>query len=568
MKCDEAKPSCARCEKGAYACEGYEEPGAVFRAKYTARQAKNARTSAAAPLPNRNQMHKPILPAPQRPGSLTGFRVAPVPFHLDPRDVTYFDRFRHQIVEDMSLWSTIPSRMNHLLREALHDECVRHAVLSLAAMSHALDDTASVAGGGGDGQLMPVSVLSMGESSSSSTFVSSDQSNNNIVTISTPSSQSQPQAQSRHRISKSPHHKIALQHYMKAIALCRAQLTGGMTKNTALSSLGAALVFSCIELMQGDVAAADRLLSNGLKLLEDVKNKKVEEEKKALQFDDELAQMEYCFDRIAIGCGTSPFFRAQREMCKVVNVPPHEYIPDVDVEFSSLRLHWMRFQKGVALFMLGAYSNIVTQPGAEVQHMKEKARYLSLVEQWTPVVNAFLEREKDDQAIRLLMSMKVHMMIWGVYLRCGLDHFNVAYDSHVDTFREVVALVDEFFTQTCPTAYARFSLDVVLFSSMCFVISACRHKETRQRALSVFDKLTRQEACWGNVGMLRALHALADLEEQGRDEHGCIPLASRYAFVGCDWDFEHRRTMAKFVPVVKEPGGLEGLPVTLIPLDY
>ncbi|EMR65779.1 putative c6 zinc finger domain-containing protein [Eutypa lata UCREL1] len=487
VKCDEAKPSCARCEKGAYACEGYEEPGAVFRAKYTARQAKNARTSAAAPLPNRNQMHKPILPAPQRPGSLTGFRVAPVPFHLDPRDVTYFDRFRHQIVEDMSLWSTIPSRMNHLLREALHDD---------------------------------------------------------------------------------PHHKIALQHYMKAIALCRAQLTGGMTKNTALSSLGAALVFSCIELMQGDVAAADRLLSNGLKLLEDVKNKKVEEEKKALQFDDELAQMEYCFDRIAIGCGTSPFFRAQREMCKVVNVPPHEYIPDVDVEFSSLRLHWMRFQKGVALFMLGAYSNIVTQPGAEVQHMKEKARYLSLVEQWTPVVNAFLEREKDDQAIRLLMSMKVHMMIWGVYLRCGLDHFNVAYDSHVDTFREVVALVDEFFTQTCPTAYARFSLDVVLFSSMCFVISACRHKETRQRALSVFDKLTRQEACWGNVGMLRALHALADLEEQGRDEHGCIPLASRYAFVGCDWDFEHRRTMAKFVPVVKEPGGLEGLPVTLIPLDY
>ncbi|KAI1487825.1 hypothetical protein F5X96DRAFT_648336 [Biscogniauxia mediterranea] len=521
VKCDEGKPSCARCEKSGFQCAGYETPSAKRKNTTTTTTTTTSTTRANrksienAPLRPKPLLHRGVIPGTGR--RLFGLSVSSMaPAYINLEDTPYFDRFRCQIVVDISVWCG-SDYLKHILREAMHDECLRHAILATSAMLLAVEESGDPLNG---------------------------------------------------RPVPGAHGEMAIQHYMKAISLCRKMLAGVMTTRTALTSLVTAFFFAVIEILQANLASADLILAQGVMLLEDTLRRKGPDGLPVVEMDYQLADIKLGFDRMSVAWGLCPFFQGSKEVYKTMLPAYLADTPTADTPLLVLQSYWNRFQRDLGLFMMTVRSGKVLTPEEMSFALIQQTRYLARINEWMLVIDELLAREKASVNNYVLAKMKAFALMATIFLKCFTDRSDLAYDDHLESFKEILKICQKFVPKK-PLAHISFTLDMDLFPVVTFTVTKCRDTKTRQLALKTFTQMTYRQAFWNNRGLLRALRALVDLENQGRDDTGFIPAHSRYFYISSDWDQDRRQIMATFICAASVPTAESGpMPTIRVPIDF
>ncbi|XXH00101.1 hypothetical protein Hte_006443 [Hypoxylon texense] len=522
VKCDEGKPQCLRCEKSGHLCAGYGDA--------SANRGKDVPPLAASEISKRTTERTVVRPRslqPRRavdaaqPSSSLAIRLPAslTPAYLDSQDAPFFDRFRSQIITDIASWCSA-NYWSGMLSQIMHDECIQHASLALAAMLLAVER-------------------------------SLDPANRSSVPL-----------------TQYEEGKVALRHYMKAIALCRERLLGGITKDTVRSNLTSTFLFAIIEVLQGNMSTVDQIMVNGTLLLRDAINSKASSGRPTLVWDQELAEMKGGFDRLTIMWGLCPFFHGQKEIYTVTTSNGQSpEVPDMDAPMSVVRRCWNMFQNNLGLFIMSVRCGKVVSPEHMESVISQKSKYITQLRQWTSLIDTLLEREKNTPTFYPLSIMKALALTCTIFLSCFLDRSDVSYDLHHQSFLEVLQICQRFIPEK-PPAHLKISLDVDIFPISSFTVTKCRDQKTRLLALKIFGEMTYRQGLWNNQGMLKSLQALVDLEHKGRDKDGFIPPRSRYYFVASEWDLESRQMLASFVCCVSVPTESGDLPTVRVPISF
>ncbi|KAI1761426.1 hypothetical protein GGR53DRAFT_27600 [Hypoxylon sp. FL1150] len=518
VKCDERKPLCLRCEKSGHLCVGYKDASAK-RGRELPPSAASVISTRNAVIRPRSLQPRPVIDATQSSSLDVRLPTSLTPPYPDVSDAPFFERFRSQIITDISKWC-VNNYWKGILCQVMHDECIQHASLALAAMLLAVEKSLD------------------------------------------------PDCRSSLPLTQYAEGRAALRHYMKAISLCRERLLNGITKDTIRSNLTCTFLFAMIEILQGNMSTVDRIMVNGTLLIRDVIRAKTPSGRPMLAWDQELAEIKSGFDRLTIMWGLCPFFHGQKEIYTVVTSDgqPLE-MPDKDAPLFAIRHRWSMFQNDIGLFLMSVRCGKVVSPQHMSSVLSEQSKYMSQLRKWLSMINTLLERERDTSAFHRLSMMKAIALSYYIFLCCFLDRSDVSYDLHLQDFLEVLRICERFIPEKPPT-HLKFSLDIEIFPIASFTISKCRDQKARQLALKIFNEITHRQVLWNNQGMLKSLQALVDLEQKGRDKSGFIPPSSRYYFVGSQWDLDRRQMMAWFVSVASEPTESGDLPTVRVPISF
>ncbi|KAI1171414.1 hypothetical protein F4777DRAFT_565501 [Nemania sp. FL0916] len=570
VKCDEAKPHCARCVKAEVRCAGYSEsvlpdpqPGRRTRGTATA---GGSRTSE---HPGRAAGQQPLLrPRPATvisrtaaaaaEGSLVDLmRASMTPAYLDIRDAWYFERFKCQVLSDLGSWCGSEYWRHTILREILVDKTVQHAALGAAAM---LLDVEQQQYEYAQRKRSPVAA---DQSIAAPGMVVTEETNMLPATGDAGDAETPPVV---HLSGANPHGRAALRHYTAAMQLCRESLAGsGLTLSTARPTLTATFFFAVFEFVQGNVGEADRLLANGVSLLDHALSGVQPDGSPSLVPDDELRQVQLAFDRMRVTWGLCPYFSADAKLAEAEeeegmlgnSTARHFELPSPDASVRTKQVFWNAFSSDFGQFMVrmqaqgGAHTLLRSANLPAI--LAQRAYYLTQLQHWLPILEDLCAQTPNSI---VLATTKVYAQTAIVFLNCFLDASELAYDAYLPVFRDVVATYERLLPvaqQKQQQGHLRLTLDVDLFHIITFTVGKCRDQSTRRRALRVFAALTRRQALWTNSAMLAALRALAELEDQGRrdnDADGFLPASTRYHYVNSEWDYQRHRMMAVFVPVL------------------
>ncbi|KAI1169026.1 hypothetical protein F5B18DRAFT_5880 [Nemania serpens] len=593
VKCDEARPHCARCIKSGHKCTGYQD-----RADLQPQQSRRADSSsdgrprhrdrpAAAQLPLRPRPSVAV-PGGRRVGGDCGVvdlaRASLTPAYLDVQDALYFDRFRCQMLEDLGVWCGAEYWRHTILREIMVDKMVQHAALGAAAML--MDIEQQQCERAQSQQVSDERYASPSQTAAEETTAGATTADEEERTETTPAAgderEDTPPAALVSVSGKSAHGKAALRHYTTAISLCRRSLAAeGVTSSTARSSLTATFFFAVFELVQGNVGEADRILANGVSLLDDALSQTNPDGGPKLIPDDELREIQLAFDRMCVTWGLCPYFGGGSDIYTRTTTTPrtagvrHFELPSLDAPMRTKQVFWNAFSSDFGQFMLRVQEDCSGMAMAQGNGLglglpailAQRTNYLVQLCNWLPILEDLCVQHPGSA---VLCTTKVYAQTAIIFLNCFLDASDLAYDAYLPMFKDIVAAYRRLMPSRLPQqqGYLRFTLDVDLFHIITFTVSKCRDRETRARALRVFGEMTRRQALWTNSGMLAALRALADLEDEGRGPDGFVPASARYRYVSSEWDFDRRRMMAVFVPVVSAATQTGDVSAVRIPVRF
>jgi hypothetical protein len=545
VKCDEARPSCTRCTKSGNSCAGYEDahtdPGTTAVRRERSGGSSKQSKIISAPLRPRPPRIRGEENKEEKGGRIVNLvRASLTPSYIDARDVPYFDRFRCQMIVDLGVWCGADYWRHKILGEVLRDETVRHAVLAAAAMMTDIEEQqreSAVSLSGSERRLDP-------SSSSLPMAAGVEGEPRKVLPVVTSLS------------NVSTHGRASLRHYTAALSLCRRSLAAeGVTSSTARSSLTVTFFFAVFELIQGNVGEANRLLSSGTSLLSEALSRTHSDGTPALVPDNELREIQLAFDRMNVTWSRCPYFGGQKAITtrgpgQGLRSPTRQFeLPACDASVRTKQAFWNAFASDFGQFMAS-----VRRSGVDIESedlpalLAQRTRYLTQLRDWLPILEDLCAQHPESG---VLCTTKVNAQTAIIFLNCFLDRSHLAYDAYLPVFKDIIAAYQRLLPSSeAQQDYLRLSLDVDLFPIITFTVSECRDRATRALALHVFGEITRRQALWANSGMLLALGALADLEDEGRDANGFVPPSARYSYVGSEWDIDKRHMNAIFVPVL------------------
>ncbi|KAI1361925.1 hypothetical protein F5Y08DRAFT_313400 [Xylaria arbuscula] len=284
----------------------------------------------------------------------------------------------------------------------------------------------------------------------------------------------------------------------------------------------------------------------------------------------------------------------------------HFELPSPDASVRTKQMFWNAFSSDFGQFMVDMqdmlYPSSPSPPSSSPPVvetistiMAQRTKYLIQLRYWLPILSDLCAQDPDSA---ILATTKAYAQTAIIFLNCFLDRTELAYDAYLPIFKDIVSTYEHLLSSSpshlsssssssssantpasthVPTStsatytssrpsHLRVTLDVDLFHIITFTVSKCRDKTTRAAALRVFAQMTRHQALWTNSGMFAALRALADLEDAGRRiscdtssstapdvnnaDDGFVPPEARYRYVSSEWDFQSRRMVAVFLPVV------------------
>ncbi|KAI0814604.1 hypothetical protein GGR55DRAFT_439204 [Xylaria sp. FL0064] len=618
VKCDEAKPACTRCVKSGHRCAGYEAPPPRRKGADTADSDGGSRSRHhSADSRSTVVTHTPLRP---KPGvSVNLVRASLTPSYLDVADALYFERFKSQVIADLGLWCGAEYWRHKILREVLTDQTVQHAALGAAAMLMDIEQQQH------DAYARKVSSRNRPSLVRESPRAE-EGGISQITTTTTPGSEEEREGGEGGEecdidslppvtplSNHSAHGKAALRHYTASISLCRQTLAAeGITSATARPSLTATFFYAVFELVQGNVGEADRILRHGVSLLDGALSPQQQTQQTSndkqqpamIVADGELREIQLAFDRMRVTWGLCPYFgsaSAKRGSLTHASSARHFELPSPDASLRTKQVFWNAFSSDFGQFMVDVQSLISSLPAEEKRAalpsvLAQRTHYLIQLRYWLPILEDLCT---GDPGSAVLCTTKVYAQTAIIFLNCFLDPSELAYDAYEPIFADIVSTYERLLpsqptntnantntststntstnthTHTHRQGHLRFTLDTDLFHIITFTVSKCRARTTRQRALRVFGLMTRRQALWTNPGMLLALHALASLEDKGRRaSDGFVPPEARYRYADSEWDFERRRMLAIFVPVVSNNAGGDGggggasAAVVRVPIDF
>ncbi|KAI0108579.1 hypothetical protein GGR51DRAFT_558890 [Nemania sp. FL0031] len=561
VKCDEARPTCARCVKAGHRCAGYQSWADL---QPSSSRASNSSDSGSSKHPEKAAPAHPLLrPKPPPAGRGSGaerrvvslVRASLTPNYLDARDALYFERFKCQILADMGAWCGSEYWRHTIVREVLLNKMIQHAALGSAAtlmdieeQQHECAQWQQESNRGGKGRRTVTTRIEAEKGRSTTGKNSPVRPLSNI----------------------NAHGKAALHHYTAAISLCRQSLAAeGVTSQTARPSLTATFFFAIFELVQGNISEADRIIANGISLLDDALSRTTPDGLPALVPDNELREIQLGFERMRVTWGLCPYFGGSSDMpakvaTKSTGSPRHFVLPSLDAPVRTKQIFWNAFSSDFSQFMVsvqGYGHSVEAYQGENLSALlARRTYYLAQLHHWLPVLEDLCARDPESA---ILCTTRAYAQTAIIFLNCFLDETDLAYDAYLSLFKDIVATYQRLLPSEVEQGYLRLTLDVDLFYIITFTVSKCRDRETRETALKVFGEMTRRQALWTNSGMLAALRALAALEDEDRDPYGFVPASARYHYVHSEWDIRQRQNIAVFVPVLPQSGGISTIRIPI-----
>lgn len=445
-----------------------------------------------------------MLPeAPSPPPAWLGRCLSPIV--LSDRDVSYFDAFRRHIVTDFHSWIDPGFWDVLVMRESMQDESVRHCVLGLAAMTQSM--------------WVPQERI--------------------YEVIRNPSDFVYPAKGLK--MTTNIHHQAALGHYQAAVSTCRRKLeVEGPTPTAAdlKRLLISTTIFSIMEMMQGEVAAAANLVINGRHIVESAIWRDA-----SLCSDEEFALAERIFNHFAqnIG-GLSPASSLAETDAKLeFPTPSDSGVPGATAPTATIQSRWSRLFWPIHNLVMGFAQ------GSRLNHPLDQGVYNKLgitaagLDQWQMLIEDRVRKTQDQKVRRGLLLNKVQVLVTKVYLSYCRSLTDAAYDSHVMDFREIVDIAQSF-TDVEYSGRMRFTVGFNLLPWLIFTVAKCRDHEVRKSALETFIRLVFLQAGWGNLPFINALRAIVDIDKTVLiDGHGLVMSVPKNSWSLARWDCSQRR---------------------------
>lgn len=545
VKCDEGKPICQQCQKGGIVCDGY-----VLDALTKTNLTKAGALTASTTRPG--QLRFVLHPKPSS---------APSSRRFNSEEVPYIDFFRHALTVDLAGYSCTDFWSRVVLCEAMTSDCVRNAVLAIAALSAGISD----------------SLTSRRE------------------TRTKPSALFPWTA----RTVVNDKHRAALQHYVQALSLFRKQVDVEVEIRSPRSVLIMSLLLITFELIQGNMGTVDSLMTSSIKLL---KGSLTQYRQDALtpskcppyRTEDDVRDIEHILPFLSIMGAFTPFLKTQRENLALWDTSPDKYFPTLNPrDAKQLQTEWSRFFARASAFTGQAFTTITQThpPSVPPALVDQQQTYLTHLSKWDAILNTAFVDATTPQTQHSIRLMQLHRLTLLIGINCCLDATDMAWDLHDTEFQTIIDETLSLYLSTSsplasdpsvhsaspflspssrpqsqilrskdkPKYHANFTLSMGILSTLGPAITKCRTHSIRMRALTIARLMPWREGAWDAEAELYGKLGGVLLEEQGRGVDGRIPAEERWNWVEGRWDREwdggRGRLVGVYVGSLRGEGG-------------
>ncbi|KAH7108986.1 hypothetical protein B0J13DRAFT_579384 [Dactylonectria estremocensis] len=488
VKCDERKPICARCEKAQVVCDGYTPPEPSRKVERTSPPLHPLMRASTATGP-------PQRPMSQLARSLTGLPV------ICGKNVPYFDIFRYHIAPDLfryhysELWSSVIS-------EGLQDGFVRESILAIGALVKAISSNPSTQGRDAVAQLRPSAIAPW----------------------------------SSQKITNH-HHRASLLHHLRAVSGFRSSIRHRGAICRPRKVLMMTLLLIVYEILQGNLSAADGLLSCGLGVFRDSSTLF----QGTQMMSNEIEDVEHVLPCLAIMGKFTHQLNSSWTHILHLRAEPEIKIPECGIDtVASVYSCWGRFYTlaVTSLCQISHNSNSSTFEAAV-----RRGNFLSCLSRWKPTLEGYLNNcetgTTDKRALRLIL---IHWQVIWISVSCCLDQTGVAFDAFTDEFRDLLCRSIKFIENDLAVETPLLmTFGEGIFMPLLCVVTCCRSHDLRMTAAAIAYELPWQEGTWDTKIVLLGQLGSVLMEEKGRDESGFIPPSSRWYWRGGDVSPRSRR---------------------------
>jgi len=456
VKCDEAKPICQACQRARIVCDGYSLL-AVGR---------------------------------NRPSS------APPSGIFTTQQVPYVDFFRHALVVDFTGYSSSDFWSRVVLCAAMTDDCVRHAVLAIAALSAAISDS--------------------------------------IRPTSTPRSKPSALAPWTARSVISSKHRLALRYYVESLSLFRTRIETGLATRSPRSVLIMSLLLITFELLQGNMEGVDRLMTTSIHLLRPSLTQHHRHDVGGKHAEDDVTDIEHMLPFLSIMGGWTPFLPMQRTNLALWDVSPGAGPSEVlscTANVVQIQTEWSRFFSRACAFTSQAFTTIMQThpPSVPESLVAQQQAYLAHLSEWKTMLSTALLRTSNTsiKAQNSIQLMQLHCLVATVGISCCLDTTDTAWDAYDVDFETIIdgvlSLAKSTFTfipntktENMNMYQANFTLSMGILSTLGPPIAKCRDHNIRMRALEIARRMPWREGAWDAQAELYGKLGGVLLEERAR----------------------------------------------------
>ncbi|KAM0277813.1 hypothetical protein ACHAQH_005517 [Verticillium albo-atrum] len=510
VKCDERKPTCARCQKADVECDGYlaETVPSTTDSSRAAGQASQLRGT----------HHRPIRP---RGAMLPPFLGLPV---LEGLDVVYYDLFRYRLVHHLAgyrytdLWSRI------VLEAGMRDDCIRHCILAIGALTMAISEVPASAndeplGGGRPSVLSPWT----------------------------------------HKQIVNEHHKHALRHHLKAITSFRKRMQDSATFSPRCIHL-MTLILIVYEFMQGNNDGAKTLLNCGLALLRNsitlYEGTPAQSSPGRKEEEEDLDDIEHNLPCLGVMLDYSnQLARQDGQLYQLKCDPDDMRLPQLGRDsMAKLMAYWGRFFTFSIVFIGKAIYVPRLNPQGTTGFYQAGIRakqkvFLAHLHRWSPVLREYARCPQLDAAARKeLRVVRLYWMVLYVHFCCCHDPTDLAFDAFAAEFDDIVTQTLELFADDDGSGgNPSLTLGEGVASPLFFALRSCRDRAVRRRAAHAVGRIPWRDSGFDAQAMIVGKLGAVVMEEAGRDAEGFIPAEARWFWMGGEWHVGKRAVVATYV---------------------
>ncbi|KAL7929178.1 hypothetical protein V8C35DRAFT_316082 [Trichoderma chlorosporum] len=484
-KCDEEKPTCDQCKKSDRICN-YGPP-------------KEKQRSCIASQRRLLLLRREISDV-----------VAAETLHIRPRaslleadEVSYFDMFRAQMLQDFTYTPCTLFWNRVIPRESMGDDCVRWSVLSIGALMLALRSP------------NPEPMVKLLDGRGGTMY------------------------------------QTAMMYHAKATTALHIRILKEFHTISRRNVLINMFLLFLFELLIGNTTAADQLLTSSVELLKQKQDQLVNEMNSehhaqamynflAPSNDDGLEQAERILPRFQIFLSlNTPFFPMQKGCwSRLPSQPIPGGMPTSGSNFEEFGAMWNSFITRAVIFAVKAMLEQQSRGhrGKLEQFLAHQTIFLQRLQNWEMAILQRLVAEKNPIRTYLLNIFHMGQKVVFILKNCCLDSMELSYDQFDDLFREIVFMASSFGGVPKRFSQLETALDIYTLPVLNFVSQKCRDKIIRSEALDSFDHMTSLTLNWDVRASSLARRRLMALEEESRDASGKIPASGRYVWTSASWD--------------------------------
>ncbi|OBT78642.1 hypothetical protein VF21_02239 [Pseudogymnoascus sp. 05NY08] len=490
VKCDEGRPACERCLESGRVCEGYGIWGGGGNAYGSDLRKFMSIVSHA---------YEPF----------TRQRLLVLRSRVSSDEGTSFDFFRNRTSVKLpgmfgsEFWETVVFQVSSV------EPAVLHATIALASLQRSNEYQESVKGGGA------ISTLS-----------------------------SAPDAAVKWN-------RFALQQYNKAIAYLKPHFSAHNHRSLQVT-LVTCMIFTCIEILQGQYTTAHKLVQGGLGLVYSLKVLGATHNINAmLQMDSMDLSLVEAFSRLNI---QSPLFSFPTSYFKDKNSEEtHMHLPDIPSSFATLQearqsldelfSAVIQLNRAVAITNYGYLS---LSPNLTISPAEQAAQLLPALTTWLYSYNASLpiiEPKLNPRSSLGVPLLRIYYVMISIIFSTCVDQFTggneMVYDTYTPEFASIVTQTLAFSahsdilrikygpsTQGISTPEGqKFTADLGIIAPLFYTAVKCRVPWLRRQAISCLLTAPHREAFWDGGLAAAAAQKIKDLEERGFYEAGVVGVS-------------------------------------------